>query len=158
MPVLIPEDYSHARSLISRQPNLVYCICYVTARFVPGYEELRNTLTSAVSRFLQTVFNTKKDDGEGDLANMQALIILYVFARGSLLETSAHSPFGTEISYWPIKATCEAFAMHINLHRAVDFVKQREKTGNPLERRDLWTRKYLYWLWIYNSSQQYVLY
>ena len=151
LPVLISDDYADFQSLISRYPGLVYCICYVTARFVPGYEEVRQNLVPAVSNFLHAVFTRRKYDEDEELATMQALIILHVYARGDTMETSSESP----INYWSLKATCEAFAMHINLHRSADDMRKRSGEANVLRRSDTCTKKYLYWLWLYASSQQY---
>jgi hypothetical protein len=139
---------------MAKHPNLVLCISYVTARYIPGYEEVRKSLVPAILTVLQTAFTPATRDIEDELATMQAFIILYVFQRGSVLEKTSESSAVDEISFWSAKTTCEAFAMHINLHRAVGSVKKELEMGRNLNRTDTSTRKYLYWLWLYTISHQ----
>ncbi|RDL39159.1 uncharacterized protein BP5553_03499 [Venustampulla echinocandica] len=152
VPILIPADYEDGERLIATYPNLVSCISYVTARYIPGYEEVRDCLVPVVSAFLQTAYNTKAANAEEELATMQALIILYVFARSNVIERPSESIFSNNISFWSIKAACEMLAMQLRLHRSSDGIRRQLQLGNPLKRNDTCVRKYLYWLWLYTTA------
>lgn len=154
VPILMPSDYSDSESLMTNQPNLVSCISYVTAKYIPGYEQVRKSLIPAITMFLQTVFATARSDTREESSNIQALIILYVFTRGQSMERSQDSSNSSELSFWLTKTTCEAFAMCTNLHRAVDGVKRQLQSGVPLNITDICVRKYLYWLWLFTASHQ----
>ncbi|KFX95781.1 hypothetical protein O988_05637 [Pseudogymnoascus sp. VKM F-3808] len=152
IPILIPADYEDTQNLITRYPNLASCISYVTVKYIPGYAEVRNHLMPVISAFLQTALNTEAASVEEELTTMQALIILYVFTRSNVIEKKSESTSLNEVSFWLIKATCETFAMHSKLHRAIDGIKHQLKLERPLQRTDTSIRKYLYWLWLYTTS------
>ena len=152
MPLIIQTDYKNPEKLIADHPILVSCICYVTARYVLGYEKIRDSLHSVVLDFLQSVFSIKLASQEDELAILQALLILYVFARVNAAVARTEANFSNQISYWSIKSTCEAFAMHANLHRAAGYLNLQNNAGIPLMRHDLWTLKYLYWLYLFTQS------
>jgi hypothetical protein len=154
IPVLIASDYQDARQLIEQFPDLVACISYVTARYIPGYSDLRQLLMPMVTKFLQSAVGRYGQRPKEDMATMQALIILYVFSRSSAVENNSESPFIDELNFWSIKATCETFATLINLHMTADAIKRGLDKGRVLKRTDADIRKYLYWLWLYTTAHK----
>ena len=127
-------------------------------RYIPGYGDLRRYLVPVVSDFLQGVFDIKLPDIEDEIVAMQSLIILYVFSRSSAVERNSESPFMNKLNFWAIKATCESFATHLNLHRSADAIKREIESGRVFKRTDHCVRKYLYWLWLYTTSHKYLFF
>jgi hypothetical protein len=107
-----------------------------------------------IMHFLQIVLGKREDDAQAEMANLQALIILYIFTRSSVMDSSSTTSDMGGINFWLIKATAEAYALQIGLHRIVDKVKQQLCSAGSLKRLDNCVRKYLCWLWLHNLSHQ----
>jgi hypothetical protein len=67
---------------MAHSPYLVSCISYITARFIPGYQEARRNLAPVVVNFLHTSYTAKIRNVDDELVIMQALLILKVFRPG----------------------------------------------------------------------------
>lgn len=82
IPALAPRDFEDADALIDTEVALVHCICYVTARFLPGGREIQNALYPKVFRISKGKF-PKDGNRDGNVSNMMALVILYCYANVS---------------------------------------------------------------------------
>ena len=154
LPLLKPTDFDDTRDLIANQSVLVTCISYVTARFVPGYEGYRKGLIPEVLNILQSVLSQQISGIEEELSILKGLIILYIFAHDWNSSGNAAPGSADRITYWNIKATCEAFAVRIKVHQAVTHVVQEVKAGKAIDRSNPGLNKYLFWLWFYTVAQQ----
>lgn len=82
---------------------------------------------------------------------MQGLCILYAWGT-STTHLKSSNTFSNESNYWAIKSACEGFAIHANFHRASNKLKEKTRLGLPLEINDVYTKKYLFWIWVYVKS------
>lgn len=147
-----PSDFNDSETLSRGSPNLILCIAYVTARYVPGYQNLRVSLKARVASFLQSTLIHASLHSEKQLQDLQALIILYMFSRSGAIERFSDS--SSNVDFWSIKATCEAHALRMNLHRIAESVHARLRAGHSIQRTDNCVKLYLYWLWLFSTSHQ----
>jgi hypothetical protein len=153
MPIMDVEDFRDPVKLISESPGLVSCVCYVTSKYVPGYEKIRETLTTPVLHFLESIFTAKRESKGQEMANMVALMVLYTFARASPAITNPSTTRSTKnINWLTIKTCCESYAFTINLHRSIDALKRQGKPQSTSGRVSTNMRQYLFWLWLYTES------
>jgi hypothetical protein len=155
-PILVPDDYNDVDALMRDSPNLIHSIVYVASRFIPGYQELRESLASSIASFLRGSWITSFQSSEEQASNMHALLILYIFSRSGAVERSCGSEvIQSGVNFWSIKLACEAYAVHIGLHRTVDAIHAAWRSSTVLGRTDVRVRLYLYWLWLFATSHQY---
>lgn len=141
--------------LLKMHPDLVACILYITSRYVSGYQELREALTNIVTSFLRSVLlSTGTTTKEQEYINLQALMILYIFTRSGAVEKQSLLKDASEISFWTIKTTCEAFSMQIGLHRSTDELNSYLRTGSLRDRHHMSVRFYISWIWMFAASHQ----
>lgn len=75
IPVLDIDDIQDANHLIDTNIPLVYCICYVTARFLSRGEHLREMLMPKILQILKGGLHQNNE-----MSALKALIILYRYA------------------------------------------------------------------------------
>lgn len=150
IPVIAPEDLDITQLLSIKRP-LAHCICYVTARYIPGGESTRAQLAPTVGAILRDRnFLPKSDEEEWTL--LQALSVLYAYRpSGNGISTNDNS---FEISQWTIKGYIEAYALHLAVHRSISPLKAAIRAGDPDVTSSIAFKKYFYWLWLFNMSHQ----
>lgn len=146
------SDFDDGETLSKESPNLTTCITYVTARYVPGYHSLRVSLKERVISFMQSTFLQASTSPEKQLQDLQALIILYMFGRSGATERFSDS--SSDVGFWSIKATCEAYALRMSLHRTAEPLVARLRARHSIQRSDNHVKLYLYWLWLFSTSHQ----
>lgn len=157
LPLLQQSAYADADGMIDRYPELVACIVFVTARYVPSYESVRKSHVPIISRFLRVVLSGHAIDSRLELSRLQGLMILYAFARSNFAESVTQFTEDDDISFWSIKTTVEAYALQCGLHRTADVVRKELRCGRLLVANDGCVHKFLCWLWLYVTAHQYVL-
>lgn len=144
--ILDPNDFTDVDRLMAHYPDLVTCICYATTRYISGYQGYRERTKGYITEFLQASFGHQQQSDAEQIRTMESLMILYAFAPSTI----------STPSFAFVRAACEAYATKIGLHRSVDAVKQLVASGVELSRNDLKVKRYLYWIWLYVISHQYV--
>jgi hypothetical protein len=135
--------------LISTKKQLGHCICYVTARYIPGGEVTRAKLAPAVSAILREKnFLPKSDEEEWTM--LQALSVLYAYRPSGNGISIGESSF--EISQWTIKGYIETYALHLSVHRSISGLKASIRAGEPNLTATIGFKKYTCWLWLFNMS------
>lgn len=142
--ILDPNDFMDVDRLMAHHPDLVTCICYVTTRYIAGYQGYRERTKGYITEFLQASFDHQQQNDAEQIRTMESLMILYAFAPSTI----------STPSFAFVRAACEAYATKIGLHRSVDAVKQLVASGVELWRNDLKVKRYLYWIWLYVISHQ----
>ena len=150
--ILAPEEYERAADLVANHYNLTLCICYVTIRYLPGYDEVRKLFVPIITAFLQATFNPRPRAAGEDMVDMQALIILLVFTRSYVPEGGSESLSSVEIDYRSVKTAAEASATAMGLHTAGDHLWRLKQTGSTYQYTAPCTRRYVYWIWLFQMS------
>lgn len=81
LPMFSPSDFNNAEWLIEWHPILVHSVCYVTSDFLPEAAQTIDQLYPYIIRFLQNIIVDPGGYGEGDLANLQFLMLLLWYAE-----------------------------------------------------------------------------
>lgn len=126
-----------------------HCICYVTARFIPGGSAIREKLFPAVSELLLgNPPNTLSDS----LGFIQALIVLYAYAQTVPYHASGSS--SQKWMYLRIKTSAESHALQLKLHRSIEGLgaAMSSQDRRALPKHSVF-KMYTYWLWLYTMSQ-----
>lgn len=154
IPILGPEDFGDISTLLIERKALVQCVCYVTARFVPGGSAIRDKLFLLISDLLLGASETQKPTASHSLALLQGLIVLYAYAQAvpTAIE-GAQSP-SKALLYWRIKAFTEAHATQLFLHRSIEGLKTAVAAQEPHISTSYCYKMYTYWLWLYTMSHQ----
>jgi hypothetical protein len=139
--------------MIGEKRELVQCICYVTARFLPGGSAIRERLFRPVSDILNGTSDGLLSTPNQSLAKMQALIVLYTYSQAlpSPVEDSMSPP--KDLLYWRVKALTEAYAYRLFLYRAVQGVGAALDFNDRQVSTSYSYKMYTYWLWLYTMSQ-----
>lgn len=149
IPVFGQDDFEIS-SLVNRHTDLAHCICYVTSMFLPGGSATANLLRPLVSNFILEKCTRTVGDAEEQLRTLQALMILYAYARALTAGPPSQHPFPGSL----LKGLVEGYAMNFGLHRAVEGVKAAVRSGTAdITMLDDY-KKYTYWLWLYTTSHQ----
>ncbi|PVH73242.1 hypothetical protein DL98DRAFT_538490 [Cadophora sp. DSE1049] len=128
IPLLNAGDLDNAADIISTKKPLAYCICYVTARYVPGGESARSKLLPVVSAILQDkAFQPRNTEDEW--AMLQALSVLYAYRTA--VSNGSSSDGSLEISQRSIKAHIETYALKLSVHRSISGVKASLRAEDP---------------------------
>jgi hypothetical protein len=138
--------------LLSTKKQLAWCICYVTARYIPGGDSARAKLVPTVATILRDKnFLPKSEEEEWTM--LQALSVLYAYRpSGNGISIIGDSTF--EISQWTIKGYIEAYALHLGVHRSISTLKASTRSGASEIISSIGFKKYIYWLWLFNMSHQ----
>ncbi len=150
IPVIDQQDIEDISQVISQKRALAISICYVAARYVPGGDRTRTKLLPAISALLQDrSFRPQADDEKWTM--LQALSVLYAY-RTTVSESSTDS--ASEISHRTVKAFVESYALHVCVHRSIAGLGSLMRAGNPQITSTMEFKLYMYWLWLFNMSNQ----
>jgi hypothetical protein len=143
--------------MLAERKALVQCICYVTARFVPGGSVIRDKLFRPISDLLLGISETQRTTASHSLGFLQGLIVLYAYAQAvpTAIEGSQSPP--KDLLYWRIKTSTEAHALQLFIHRSIEGLRAAVASQEPNISTSYCYKTYTYWLWLYAMSHQYVL-
>ena len=155
IPVLGVEDLDETSSMLKDQAPLLYAICYVTARTVPGSKSIREKLVPYVSDIFKGTSSARGNETYS-LGILKAMMILYAYAeaRKQRLGRDAYGPTDV-LDFWRLKALTELQAIHLGLHRSVESLRAAVAAGVSSITRTHEYKMYTYWLWLYTMSHQY---
>jgi hypothetical protein len=156
IPILGPEDFDDIPTMLRQRKALVQCVCYVTARFVPGGSAIRDKLYRPVSELLLGTSDTLRSTPTQSLALLQALIVLYAYAQAvpTTIDDSQLPP--KDLLYWRIRTFTEAHAIQLFLHRSIEGLRAAVASQERQISTSYCYKMYTYWLWLYTMSHQYV--
>ena len=136
--------------MLADQKPLIQCVCYVTARFVPGGNAIRNKLAKPVSNLLLGISGSQASTASDSLAILQGLIVLYAYAQA--VPGSEAPQLQSKNIYWRIKTFTEAHAIQLFIHRAIEGLRAALAAKEPDISLSYCYKMYAYWLWLYTMS------
>lgn len=155
---MAPEDLNDLPSLINEKPELAYSIAFITSFFVPGYARIRASLTPHVLKIVRTNYYSSRRNDEHMWTLLQALGVLYLYASPiDPEEYGGTSPYHPELSFRVLKPLVESLAVYASIHRSYEDVARGPPLSNSGSNANPALRRYLFWLWLFTSSQQYSL-
>jgi hypothetical protein len=154
MCVLPVQDFQDADHLIETDPPLVYCICYVTARFLPGGKQLREMLMPKIAQIMKGNFTSGRNSAN-EMSTLKALAILYTYANVSSpspqdSETTRHE----DILFWPLKSLVEVYGLRLSLNRSLYDLQaeMRSERSKPITESTSY-QKYTFWLHLFTMAK-----
>jgi len=153
IPVFRSEEFQDPDYIIDHKPLFAYAMCYVTARYLPGGQEIREALLPEVCQIPKDVYTAKLGrPNQDDMCLLKALVVLYSYADLTPPSQAAR-PSGKEcLLYWSLKSAAEMYAFRLSLHRSI----QELKIDLLSDTTDIYNTKsyerYTYWLLLYNMS------
>lgn len=156
IPVLYTEDFRDIDRLIDEELPFVQCVCYVTARYLHGGKEIRESLLPEVAKIPKELFSHSRGGRQLDqMITLKALIVLYSYA--DLTPPTEHNNEATgkdDILYWPLKSLIEVYGLRLNLHRSVQELKEelRSQSNVTGSLESLAYRRYTCWLWLFTMA------
>jgi hypothetical protein len=155
IPVLISQDFQDVDHLIETELSLVYCVCYVTATFLPGGREIRRMLLPLVVQTLKGI-STSRIHELNELSTLKALVILYYYTNCSSPQASENSR-PEDILYWPLKSLIEVYVFRSSLHRSIEVLKAELRSNKSVPMLDMTSyRKYTFWLNFFVMAHWYI--
>lgn len=153
IPVLMTQDFQDADHLIETELPLVQCVCYVTARFLPGGRDIQRMLLPEVTELLKGNF-TGGSHQLNEISTLKALVILYFYANRSspsLQDSETSRP--EEILYWPLKSLIEVYAFRLSLHKSIEDFKAELQSNKSTPISEMASyRRYTFWLQIFSMA------
>ncbi|KAH7410876.1 hypothetical protein BKA64DRAFT_662043 [Cadophora sp. MPI-SDFR-AT-0126] len=135
------EDFEDTEYLIDNDLQLVYCICFVTARYLPGGKEMRERLLPEVTKVPRGVLSMQSGGPHADeLSSLKCLFILFLYA-----DLTPPSP--------TIKTSViEVYGTRLGLHRSLQDLKAEMRSNLEGITETRVYQKYICWLFMFNSS------
>ncbi|KAL2828548.1 hypothetical protein BJY01DRAFT_255347 [Aspergillus pseudoustus] len=127
IPALDPNDPLFADDLIETSPMVATCICYVTAKFLPGGRELRRALMPEIRDMLGM------GESNGlleDLPYMKILLVLFAHSKFNSPSSQSSLAADDDILYWPLKAIIEMKALRLSMHGSLRDLKRTMSIDN----------------------------
>jgi hypothetical protein len=152
IPIFGPEDFENFSAMLAEQRALVQCVCYVTARFVPGGSAIRDKLFRPISDLLLGISETQTSTASQSLALLQGFIVLYAYAPAVPAATAGSQSHSKELLYWRIKTFTEAHAIQLFIHPAIEGLRAAVAAHDSLISSSYCYKMYTYWLWLYTMS------
>lgn len=155
---IAPQDLEDLPGLIYSKPELAHCIAFITSLFVPGYGPMRSALTPHALKIVRCNYYISRRSDEDMWTLLQALGVLYLYASPIDAEESEESsPYHPELSFRVLKPLVESLAVYSSIHRSYEDVARGVALSTPEGSNNSALRRYLFWLWLFTSSQQYSL-
>lgn len=143
---------------------LATAISFVTAKFIPGYNTLRERLAPQLSQWVQEKIDPQPEPYENEteaqqeahITNLQIFIVLCTYSRGYAVQSGRTSETASTgaLKFFTIKAASESYARQIGLHIVGQKLAMALRTGKALQRNDTEVQKYLCWMSLYCTSHQ----
>ncbi|KAL3446166.1 hypothetical protein BJX65DRAFT_279609 [Aspergillus insuetus] len=131
VPALDPGDPVFADEMIEANATFAHCICYVTAKFLPGGRELRRALMPEIRNMLITNSNMSDPAAFEDLAYMKILLVLFAYSKFNSPSSQTTLAVGDDILYWPLKSIVEMKALRLSLHNSLRDLRRSMSTNDP---------------------------
>ncbi|KAG4438073.1 hypothetical protein IFR05_006439 [Cadophora sp. M221] len=147
------KDFEDTDYLIENDLQLVYCICFVTARYLPGGQETRDRLLPEVIKVPRGVLSMKSGGPHADeLSTLKCLFILFLYSNLTPPSRSSTPSASSEVQFWHLKPVIEMYGTRLGLHRSVQDLRSeiRSNLEGAVETRAY--QKYLYWLFMFATS------
>ncbi|KAK5048492.1 hypothetical protein LTR84_005582 [Exophiala bonariae] len=155
---MAPSDLDDLPSLIQGRPELAYSIAFTTAWFVPGYGPMRASLTPHVLKIVRANHYSMRRTDDDMWTLLQALGVLYLYASPiDSEEPEGSTPHYPELSFRFLKPLVESLAIYASIHRSYEDLTKGVDLVTPSGNFCPALRRYLFWLWLFTSSQQYSL-
>jgi hypothetical protein len=147
------EEFRDVDYLIDNELPFVNAICYVTARYLLGGQEIREKLLPEVSRIPKKIFLTQGGGSQLDeLCTFKALCVLCYYSDLTPLSEASQSTGKEDVLYWPLKSLAEIYGLRMSLHRSVQELKSElaSKSTGIVESKSF--QRYVYWIWLYCTA------
>lgn len=152
LPVFTLGDFENADRLIEQRPILARSVCYVTSTFLPEAASTIDALYPTILHFLQNVIIDPGGSRDDELANLQCLMLLFSFAK-AVPGLRGHSSETRHLFPAPmLKGLTESYAIHLDLHRAVEDVKKAIRLAPQAVVTSDAYKRYTYWLWLFTMA------
>ena len=138
--------------MFSGQKCLIECICYVTARFVPGGNIIRCKLFKPISDLLLGFSESQVSTPSHSLALFQGFIILYAYAQAVPPTNEGSNTPSNDLLYWRIKSFTETHGIQLFIHRAIEGVRAAIAAQESQISSSYCYKMYTYWLYMYTMS------
>ncbi|KAL2070631.1 hypothetical protein VTL71DRAFT_13657, partial [Oculimacula yallundae] len=148
-----PKDFDDPDFLIEHDLQFVYCICFVTAKYLPGGKEMRSRLLPEVTKIPRGVLSMESGGRQDDeLSALKCLGVLFLYADLTPPSRSSDLSSNTEVSFWYLKFVIEMYGNRVGLHRSVQDLRA-ELRSNPEGITDSKAfQKYVCWLAMFSAS------
>lgn len=156
--ILGPEDFEDIPTMLTEQKPLVQCVCYVTARFVPGGSVITEKLFRPISDLLLGISEARRSTASESLALLKGLIVLYAYAQAVPSAIKGSQAPAKDLLYWRIKTFTEAHALQLFLHRSIEGLRASINAKEPQISKSYCYKMYTYWLWLYTMSHRYLFF
>lgn len=135
--------------MLAEQKPLIQCVCYVTARFVPGGSIIRDKLFQTISDLLLGVSETQISTASDSLALFQGFIVLYAYAKAVPTTPQTRSK---DLPFWRVKMSTEAQAIQLFIHRSIEGLRTAVSAQESQISTSYCYKMFIYWLWLYTMS------
>lgn len=144
------KDFQDIDRLMEEDILLVYSVCYVTTRFLPGGQETRALLLPKISEILSSQFLSTQKSA---FSTLKALVILYTYANLPPSTETKENLEQEDLPFWSLKSLLELHALRLSLHRSVQELEVEIASASPDIFETEAFQKYTYWLWLFTMSQ-----
>lgn len=153
MSVFRPNEFEDPDFLIKNELPLVYCICYVTARYLPGGNEIRDKLLPEVVKVPKGVLEMQSGNAHADeLSTLKSLFILYLYADVTPPSGSLNVSACSEVQFWYLKSVIEVYAIRLGLHRSVQDLRAELRSRPQTVTETRTYQKYICWLFMFSCA------
>ncbi|CZT45622.1 uncharacterized protein RSE6_05947 [Rhynchosporium secalis] len=148
-----PKAFDDPDSLIENNLKLVYCICFVTARYLPGGKEMRSRLLPEVAKIPRGVLSMEPGNHHDDeLAALRCLGVLSLYAALTPPSRSSDPSANSEVQFRHLKSVIEMYGTRLGLHRSVQDLRAELRSGSHRVMESKAFQKYICWLAMFCAS------
>jgi hypothetical protein len=147
------EDFADIDAVIDNELPLVYCICYVTARYLPGGKAIREKLLPEVTKIPASVFPTQPEPHMDEMSTLRALAVLICYSDMTPVSKSSENRRSEGMLYWYLKNVMEVLAIRHSLHRSIQDLRLDLRSGTKNITDTESFRRYNFWLWLFDSAE-----
>nr|POE50140.1 hypothetical protein CFP56_71603 [Quercus suber] len=154
VPIFNKRDVHDVESLVEQKPDLAVCIAFVSARLVPGYQQVRTALMPRVMSIIDSAHGLTPVDEDEQWTLLQTIGVLYAYSTSSDMDhkTSGVASSGA-LAPHALKALLETLAVRLGIHQSLQSWQIARKGHGSDPSKTIAFRKYIFWLWLYTMSQ-----
>ncbi|KAL7932820.1 hypothetical protein V8C35DRAFT_64267 [Trichoderma chlorosporum] len=151
IPVFAKDDFENLEVLAQQQPELLYSICYVTARYLPGGLSTVRMVYPYILRFVQDISAGVSLLETANVTSFRALMVLYAFSEVALPNIeSPHCPYMLPTQL--LKTATEMYGNQLGLHRSIEGARAMLSLPPSQWLASASYKRYTYWLWLFTMS------